>query len=298
MKEYPTASGRKRDRKMRYAITLLLIVTSFLPITGFNQKAGVRVVRDLDFIAGTDYAENRDKLDLYLPEGRSRFPVIVSIYGGALTAGEKSRQAFVGQRFAAAGFGTAVINYRLSPAVSHPAHIQDAAAAFAWVKQHISEYGGDPNAIFVIGHSAGAYLAALLALDEHYLAAHKLSPHDIRGVVPVSAFFYVDRVAPDRPKTVWGTEVKTWQEASPSRYVNKGAPPMLLVYADGDDQWRREQNEEMAAALRKADSRDVTIKQVMGRNHTTIWSKLAEDEEVSNLIIAFVSRLTSKAALK
>src|SRR5262245_6345673 len=259
---------------MRKIAALLFFITTILQGVVAAQQASVRVVRDLDFIASADYAENRDKLDLYLPEGRSRFPVIVSIYGGALTAGEKSKHAYVGQRFAAAGFGTAVINYRLSPAVSHPAHIQDAAAAFAWVKQHIGEYGGDPNAIFVIGHSAGAYLAALLALDERYLAAHKLAPRDLRGVVPVSAFFYVDRVAPDRPKTVWGTEVKTWLEASPARYVNKDAPPMLLIYADGDDQWRRDQNEEMGAALRKAGSRDVTVKQVAGRNHTTIWSKL------------------------
>ena len=283
---------------MRNIAALLLFISTVLSGAVLAQPASVRVVRDLDFVANTDYAENRDKLDLYLPEGRRQFPVIVSIYGGALTAGEKSKHAYVGQRFAAAGFGTAVINYRLSPAVSHPAHIQDAAAAFAWVKQHIGEYGGDPNAIFVIGHSAGAYLAALLALDERYLAAHKLAPRDLRGVVPVSAFFYVDRVAPDRPKTVWGTDVKTWLEASPSRYVNKNAPPLLLIYADGDDQWRREQNEEMAAALRKAGGRDVTIKQVMGRNHTTIWSKLGEDEEVSNLIIAFVRRLTSQTAKK
>lgn len=283
---------------MRNLIALLVIVLSAAQVAAFAQPASVRVVRNLDFIAGADYAENRDKLDLYLPAGRSRFPVIVSIYGGALTAGEKNRYGYVGQRFAAAGIGTAVINYRLSPAVSHPAHVQDAAAAFAWVKQHISEYGGDPNAIFVIGHSAGAYLAALLALDERYLKAHKLAPQDIRGVVPVSAFFYVDRVAPDRPKTVWGSDVKTWLEASPARYVNKDAPPLLLIYADGDDPWRREQNEEMAAALRKAGSRDVTIKQVIGRNHSTIWSKLGEDEEVSNLIIAFVARLTDKQAQK
>jgi acetyl esterase/lipase len=283
---------------MRKLAAFLVFITSILQGPVLAQQASVRVVRDVDFIANTDYAENRDKLDLYLPEGRSRFPVIVAIYGGALTAGEKSKHAYVGQRFAAAGFGTAVINYRLSPAVSHPAHIQDAAAAFAWVKQHIGEYGGDPNAIFVIGHSAGAYLSALLALDDRYLAAHKLTPRDIRGVVPVSAFFYVDRVAPDRPKTVWGTDVKTWLEASPSRYVNKAVPPILLIYADGDDPWRREQNEEMAAALRKASARDVTIKQVTGRNHSTIWSKLGEDEEVSNLIISFVRRLTSQTAKK
>ena len=91
-----------------------------------------------------------------------------------------------------------MVNYRLSPAVSHPAHIEDAAASFAWVKRHIAEYGGDPNQIFVVGHSAGAYLLALLATDERYLAAHGLSARDIRGLVPVSAFFWVERsgVAP------------------------------------------------------------------------------------------------------
>ncbi|MEP7271320.1 MAG: alpha/beta hydrolase [Acidobacteriota bacterium] len=255
----------------------------------------VRVIKDVDYVGAADYPEGRDKLDLYLPEGRRNFPVIVSIYGGALTTGEKSGHAFVGRRFAAAGIGTAVINYRLSPSVSHPAHVEDAAAAFAWVRKHIGEYGGDPESVFVIGHSAGAYLAALLALDKRYLGAHKLTPQAIRGVVPVSAFYYVERVAPERPKTVWGIERSTWLEASPSRYVSKAAPPMLLLYADGDDPWRREQNEEMAKAMREARCRDVEVKQIANRDHRTIWAKMGEDEEVSKLIIAFVTRLTAKS---
>ena len=84
--------------------------------------------------------------------------------------------------------------------------------------------------MFVIGHSAGAYLAALLALDPEYLAAFQMSPKDLKGVVPVSAFFYVNRtgVAPDRPKDVWGTDVATWKAASPAAWLRKDAPPMLL----------------------------------------------------------------------
>ena len=105
---------------MRKVAALLFFIASFLSSAISAQQASVHVVRDVDFIANADYAENRDKLDLYLPEARQRFPVVISIYGGALTAGEKSKHAYVGQRFAAAGFGTAVINYRLSPAVSHP----------------------------------------------------------------------------------------------------------------------------------------------------------------------------------
>jgi acetyl esterase/lipase len=256
-----------------------------------QSKNAVKVIPDIDYIAKEDYANNKDKLDLYLPEGRNRVPVIISIHGGALIEGDKKGQTHIGQHFASQGFVTVVINYRLSPGVSHPAHVQDVAAAVAWVKQNISKHGGDPNAIFIIGHSAGAYLASLLTLDKRYLAAHQLSLKDIRGVVPVSGFFYVDKVAPTRPKTVWGTELTTWVDASPACYLNKQAPPTLLIYADGDDEWRRQQNEEMAQAMRKFGSSDVMVKQITGRNHLTIWSKIGEGDEVSGLIIEFITRL-------
>ena len=193
-------------------------------------------------LQGANYADDKDKLDLYLPEGRTNAPVIVSYYGNQLMGGDKSEDAYVGRRFAAAGFVTAVVNYRLSPAVSHPAHVQDAAASFAWVKRHIKEYGGNPDRVFVIGYSAGAYLAALLSTDPRYLAAHKLSPRDIRGVVPVSAFYLVEGrgVAPDRDKSVWGTDRERLggriaRTSSPRR----AAPPMLILYAERDEDWRR-----------------------------------------------------------
>ena len=175
--------------------------------------------------------------------------------------------------------------------VVHPAHIQDAAAAFAWVKRHIAEYGGNPDQVFVIGHSAGAYLAALLALDREYLAVHRFSPDDVRGVVPVSAFYWVERpgVAPDRDKRVWGTDQRTWVAASPAHHVRAGAPPLLLLYADGDDEWRRQQNVEMAAALEAAGNDRIVIRQIAGRTHGTIWSKMADaGDEAAGRIIQFV----------
>ena len=147
--------------------------------------------------------------------------MIVWYYGGALQNGDKSDETEVGaaRRFASAGIATAVVNYRLSPSVSHPAHVEDAAASFAWVKRHIAEYGGDPNQVFVAGHSAGAYLLALLATDDRYLAAHGLSPRDIRGLIPISAFYWVERsgVAPDRPKSVWGTDERVWSRREAHR---------------------------------------------------------------------------------
>jgi acetyl esterase/lipase len=263
------------------------------------DKHAVRVVKDVAYLQGANYADNKDKLDLYLPDGGSGpaggTPVIVSFYGGGLTAGDKNQQAFIGQRFAAAGIATTVVNYRLSPGVMHPAHIQDAAASFAWVKRHIAEYGGNPDQVFVIGHSAGAYLVALLSTDERYLAAQKLSLRDIRGVVPVSAFYWVERmgVAPDRDKRIWGTDEKVWSDASPAHHLHPGLPPTLILYADGDDEWRREQNTAVAEAMKSAGNPNVTIAMIKDRTHNTIWSRIAANgDEAAERIMQFVRATT------
>jgi len=253
----------------------------------------VRVVRDVPYLQGANYADGKDTLDLYLPEGRTNAPVIVSYYGNQLMGGDKSEDAYVGRRFAAAGFVTAVVNYRLSPAVSHPAHIQDAAASFAWVKRHITEYGGNADRVFVVGYSAGGYLAALLSTDPRYLAAHNLSPRDIRGAVPVSAFYWVEGrgVAPDRDKSVWGTDRNAWVDASPAHHLHADGPPMLILYADRDEDWRRQQNVDVAAAMKAAGHGHVDIAMIGGRTHATIWARVGDDgDDTAEHIIRFASR--------
>jgi acetyl esterase/lipase len=262
------------------------------------QPHTVTVVRDLDYIGHVEYPDGKDRLDLYIPEGVANAPVIFSLHGGALSMGDRSEESFVGRRFAAAGYLTVVTSYRLSPQVSHPAHVQDAAAAFAWVKRNIKRHGGDPDRIIVIGHSAGAYLAMLLATDARYLAAHKLSPSDIKGLVPVSGFFWVDRpgVAPDRPKDVWGTDRNVWIESSPSRHLRADMPPVLLIDTDGDEEWRQQQNADMAAALRSAGHKDVTVHKVYGRTHMSVWTEMldGESEETSWSIVRFVKRVLAE----
>lgn len=278
---------------MKTLLATLAFAATLLPGAVLAQ---VRVVADVDFVAAAEYPDKKDRLDIYIPERAGAAPVIVSFYGGGLRGGDKSGHVKVGQRFASAGYVTVVANYRLSPGVVHPAHVQDAAAAVAWVKKNIAAHGGDPDKVFVIGHSAGAYLAALLATDPRYLGAHGLSPRDVRGYAPVSAFFFVDRpgVAPDRPKDTWGTDVEVWKAASPGAYVAVGAPPMLLLYADGDDEWRRNQQTEFAAALRAKGNRDVEVRMIGGRTHNSIWGEMmnSADDEVTRAIVGFVGRLS------
>lgn len=278
---------------MRYSAATL----AFVAITGFTPAiacAQVRVERDVDYVPAVSYENKKDRLDIYLPAGKTKAPVIISIHGGALRAGDKSGENAVGQRFAGAGYVTVVINYRLSPVVMHPGHVEDAATAVAWVKHNITKYGGDPDRIVVIGHSAGAYLAALLVTDPHYLAAQGVSLSDIKGVVPVSAFFYVNRpdVAVARPKDVWGTSTDVWSSASPGSHVQAGLPPTLLLYADGDDEWRRLQQTEFANAERAAGNTQIATHMVAGRTHNTVWNRMADaDDDTSRSILAFIATL-------
>ncbi|MBI2187077.1 MAG: alpha/beta hydrolase [Acidobacteria bacterium] len=263
------------------------------------QSHTFTVVRDIDYVPQAEYADGKDRLDIYIPQGAKNAPAIFSIHGGLLMAGDRREDAFVGQRFAAAGYVTAVISYRLSPQISHPGHIEDTAAAFAWVTRKIRQHGGDPDRILVTGHSAGAYLAMLLAADPRWLAAHQLSSRDIKGVAPVSGFYWVDEpgVAPDRPKSVWGTDPKVWADASPSRYLRADLPPILILDTDGDETWRQQQAADLAAALRKAGHKDVTTHKVLGRTHMSVWTEMNDSptEETSSHILRFAARVLGAA---
>jgi acetyl esterase/lipase len=278
------------SRRFVFVGALLLLAA---PATAQSHK--VTVVRDVDYVANADYAGGKDRLDIYLPDGARNAPVIFSIHGGALEAGDRREERAVGQRFAAAGYVTVVISYRLSPDVSHPAHIQDVAAAFAWVTRNIARHGGDPGRILVIGHSAGAYLAMLLAADPRWLAAHELSPRAIAGVAPVSGFYWVDRegVGPDRPAYVWGTDRRVWVDASPAHYLRADMPPLLLLDTDGDEEWRQQQKTDFAEALHAAGHKDVTVYKVRGRTHMSVWTRMndGESEETSSQILRFATRV-------
>lgn len=273
---------------------LLVPVTTLLLALTLSADDAVRVVKDLDYIADNDYADNKDKLDLYLPDHAADFPVVVFFHGGGLRAGDKNESAHVGQALARTGIGAAVVNYRLSPGISHPMHIEDAARALAWVYRHIDEYGGDHERIHVSGHSAGAYLASLLTLDERYLKGVSMNPGQLAGAIPISGFFYVEEVAPDRPTDVWGDRPSDWRAASPNLSVTANTPPILLLYADGDDPWRREQNERLATTLSEQGHEDVDVVEITHRDHIGIWKSLAPGDATLRKLAAFVETRKSR----
>jgi acetyl esterase/lipase len=154
----------------------------------------VERVRDVEYYEGKAPDPHKNHLDLYLPKGKKNYPVVVLVHGGSWVMGDNRRYGLVssvGEFLASQGVGAAVPNYRLSPAVKHPEHVKDVARAVAWVRDHVGERGGDPNRLFLVGHSAGGHLVSLLATDEKYLREVGLRSSDLRGVVSVSGVYRI-----------------------------------------------------------------------------------------------------------
>src|SRR4051812_44226482 len=202
--------------------------------------------KDVPYRTDADADPERHKLDLYLPKGKADFPVLMFVHGGGWKSGNKSWYTALGHAFATEGIGVVVTNYRLSPQVKHPGHIEDVAKAFAWTHANIGRYGGRADRLFVSGHSAGGHLVALLATDPKYLKAEGRSPADVRGVVGISGVYeiYADFLlfAP-----VFGRDKEACRLASPVCHVGAKCPPFLLAYADHDYPQLDKQAEDMHA---------------------------------------------------
>jgi acetyl esterase/lipase len=140
------------------------------------------VKRDIPY---ADPADKRQVLDVYSPKGAKDLPVVFWIHGGGWQTGDKKDVQLKPQAFNDKGFVFVSTNYRLLPDVDMGTIIRDVAKAVRWVHDHAAEYGGDPKRLFVMGHSAGAQLAALICTDDRYLKAEKLSLDVVKGCVPV-----------------------------------------------------------------------------------------------------------------
>jgi acetyl esterase/lipase len=176
------------------------------------------------------------KLDVWAPEGDSaaKRPVMVFFYGGGWANGERAHYEFAGRAFAAQGFVTVVPDYRKVPKVRFPAFNQDGAAAIKWVRDNIARFGGDPEKIAVSGHSAGAYIAIMLALDPRYLTEVGVDPKTIKAGIGLSGPY--DFIPFDSKRSI--NAMSKWPrplETQPVTYVRKDAPPLMLVTGTEDE---------------------------------------------------------------
>lgn len=222
-----------------------------VPARAVERPFLVDVRTNVTYYTGEGADKYRHRLDLYLPKGQRDVPVMVFVHGGGFTVGIKDQYAFVGEVLAARGIATAVISYRLTPKTSYPGHVQDVARAFAWVRAHAAEYGGNADRIFISGHSAGATLVAMLGADPAYLKEVGESLDHIAGVIPISgSFTQSSRSAMFQGAVPVDPEVV--RNASAINHVAGPHPPFLILYGDMDAPRTGQDAEQMATAMRAA----------------------------------------------
>ena len=227
------------------------------PVTWLNATAprkGITAVTDQAYDAGP-----RHGVDLYRPDGAARCPVVVFLYGGGWRSGDRAMYRFVGTSLASAGLVCAIPDYRLYPEIRFPAFMHDAAAAVAWAHRHAEAQGGDPDQLFLMGHSAGAQIATLLALDSSYLGAYGLVPgHALRGVIGLSGPYDFLPPHSDDLKDIFGPPER-YPASQPINFVRATAPPMLLATGDADTTVLPRNTERLAERLRAAGADVETI---------------------------------------
>ncbi len=233
---------------------------------GADDKT-LNVTRDIPYT--TEAADPLQTLDVYAPPNAKSLPVVVWIHGGGWQAGDKRSVDAKPQAFVDHGFVFVSVNYRLLPAVIMADILHDVAKSVGWVHRHVAEYGGDPERLLVMGHSAGAQLAALLCTDERYLKAEGVSFTSLKGCVPLDGDTYdiplvittatEARKAAGKPEPKFGHREKfegtpeKWAEYSAVNHVakDKGIPPFLLLHVTTDPSTTA-QAQRLGAELTKA----------------------------------------------
>lgn len=275
---------------MRHLLTLALLLSWTLVARGqeaFTKVADVPYLGDV----ADDYARKQCLLDLYLPKDRKDFATVVWFHGGGLTGGNRSSGAAFARRFTAEGFAVALVGYRLSPKVKCPVYLEDAAASVAWTIGNIGKHQGDPDRIFISGHSAGGYLTAMLGLDSRWLGKHKIPLSKIAGLMPVAGQMITHSTV--RQERGIKATMPLIDDFAPCYHVRADAPPFLCFAADKDLPARAEENIYFAAAMKAAGHKNIDCRIVPGRTHGSIAGKFGDPgDEVTQAMLEFMRKRT------
>jgi len=238
------------------------------------------------------------QLDVYSPAGVRNAPVVVFFYGGRWSEGDKADYKFVGQALAAKGFVAVLPNYRLYPKVRFPGFLIDSAKAVRWAHDNGAQYGGDPAKIVVLGHSAGAYNAAMLTLNPDYLKQAGGDRAYIRGKIGLAGpYDFLPITDPDL-RDLFGPP-ENYDQTQPVLYPDGKNPPMLLMHGRDDKFVPIRNSESLAARLKSANGPVETVfYPEMSQNKIveTLSTCLQPQADVMLYVNEFVKRVTSGPA--
>ena len=272
-----------------------------------QTTSGARVELDVPFVAE---GGPEQQLDLYTPAAGG-FPTILFVHGGSLVSGDRKDEPYprMCRTFQANGIGCATANYRLAPTHKWPDQPDDVAAAFRWLELNISARGGDPNRIFLFGHSSGCWLTAIVAADASYLEGAGSDPREVAGVVPMGCrlddrvevtdypplAYEASWVPPDRLDDYLESEpafvsLDQRNAAVPALYVSERLPPTLVLIAEDERFFPpvlRDGAEFVGRALASGAEADLVI--LADRTHrTAIESMVTDDDPAVVTILEFV----------
>ena len=228
-------------------VAVLLAAVIVVLATEYAMARPSHRTKDVAYVPASapDFDKERHILDVYSPKkaapNAAGYPVVLFIHGGSWTSGNKNIYTFVGRRLAKQGVVAVVINYRLAPPVHVPEQAADCARALAWTVANIKQYGGDPARVFVMGHSAGGGLAALLTTDDALLAAHDLPQNPVKGAIMddpagLDMYSYLKEMKYEgdaQYKVPFGNDPAGWKEMSPIYKIKPNLPPFIF-YIGGE----------------------------------------------------------------
>jgi acetyl esterase/lipase len=272
---------------VRRAVIALLYKPAVLPEE--------QVCPDIPYREGSDHPKH--KLDLFVPKG-TNWPTLIFMHGGALTSGDKRLRVGgadvygnIGRFYASQGIGVVLVNYRLQPGVTWRDQVDDVAHAVKWVYDHVGTHGGDNSRMFISGHSAGAYLAARVALDPEPLSQFGLSPKIFSGVIATSGaaldlcdaqtYELGHKLRDYEARFRCGDPTESWKTiASPVHCVTCGAPPFLILYAEEEHKSLQRQSQLLHEALQRNEIPSELVA-VPGQNHCRMVLTLSRPDRTS-----------------
>jgi acetyl esterase/lipase len=245
---------------------------------------------------GPDQAQ---QLYIYPNRGKAPLPVLIFVHGGSWSSGDPADYGFVARNFAPRGFVVVLAGYRLGAKGRFPGMVEDTAAGVAWVHRHIGDYGGDPERIVLMGHSAGAYNAAMVALDRRWLQRAGIDPGVVKGVVGLAGPYDFYPFGSEMARNALGGW-HTPEETQPATYARADAPPMLLLTGADDTVVKPRNTVSLTRALSAAGSPAEPLI-LPGIDHAGVLVALARpfdfNPEVKNAVFAFLTKIAdSKAA--
>ena len=232
-----------------------------------------------ELVSAVEYGSHqRQKLDIYLPKNPqisdTLKKVVIFYYGGNWDSGERADYKFAAEALVSEGYIVVVPDYRVYPEVLFPGFMADPVSAAKWVKTNIKKYHGDGDKIFLAGHSAGAHIAVMMAINAEYLAVASLKPNDFAGVIGLAGPYDFLPLKSARLKTIFGAESEQWK-SQPINFVNGKNPPLMLAIGMKDGTvWPR--NSINLAKKIKEKNGQVEIVEFASYAHVDMVAKLAK----------------------